>query len=373
MAKADFQKQLDEKFPNEFELVGQYINNRTKVDVKHLECGRINSVNPSSLLMGKQKKCSSCYQSERLKNSIDKYLKESYLEKVFAYDIENAVYQFDKINFHCYVCNNDFRKDIDTFKQGQHCPYCSGKRTSKNSAQHKIDNLTSVGEFTLLNDVDTHDSPAKILHNTCGRITDTTLSYFVVQFPVCRHCAKEKNRAIRMKEHDEFLKEVKEIYGDSFVVISEYNGATEKVDLIHTKCGNTVSPKANHILTNNFGCKYCNMSSPESIVDSVLREYNLNYDIQVRFNDCISDKNVSLPFDFVIYNDDSKEVKYIIEYDGEHHSSELPFGLDSHLRTVINDNVKNNYCKDKSYPLYRIPHTEKKNIKKLVEHFVSTK
>lgn len=371
MTRADFQKQLDEKFPNEFELVGQYINNRTKVDVKHLHCGKVSPVNPSSLLSGKQKKCSYCYQIERLKNRIEDYLKENNLEKVFTYDIGNAIYQYEKINFHCYVCNNDFKKVIDTFKQGQHCPYCSGQRTNKNSAQHKIDTLTSVGEFALLNDVDAHDSPVNILHNTCGRITDTTLTYFVVQFPECRHCTKEKNREIKMKKHGDFVKEVEELYGNSFEVISEYNGATERVDLIHTRCGNIISPKANHILTNNFGCKYCNMSSPESIIDSVLKEHNLNYDIQVRFDDCISDKNIKLPFDFVIY-DKNNVVKYIVEYDGEHHDSEEPFGLESHIRTVKNDSIKNNYCENKSYTLYRIPHTQKKNIKKLVEDFIPT-
>lgn len=113
------------------------------------------------------------------------------------------------------------------------------------------------------------------------------------------------------------------------------------------------------------------MSSPESIIDSVLKEHKLNYDTQVRFDNCISDKNIKLPFDFVIYNN-RNEVMYIIEYDGEHHSSEEPFGLDSHLRTVKNDVIKNNYCENKSYTLYRIPHTQKKSIKKLVEDFIST-
>lgn len=361
----DFIKELNKVYPDEFEVLGEYKNNRTKLLIKHNTCGKSYERYPYDLLKKRYSKCKYCYQIERMKNNIDNYIKENNLENMFSYDIGDALYQYEKIKIHCHKCNNVFDKVVDLFLQGQHCPYCAGQRTNKKYAQMKIDELTGVGEFTILNDnIDAHDSHIEVLHNRCGRVTKTSLSYFVVQNPICRHCRKEELRKQRMKTNEQFIKEMKEIYGDEYELISEYNGASKKVKLIHRYCNNIIKAKPNHILSLNFGCKFCNMSMPETIIYSVLKDNNIDFEFQYRFDDCLGSTGVMLPFDFAVF--DNNELKFIIEYDGQHHFKKESFGEENYLRIIKNDNIKNNYCKENGIKLFRISYKELNRLRNIV-------
>lgn len=94
----------------------------------------------------------------------------------------------------------------------------------------------------------------------------------------------------------------------------------------------------------------CLKSKGENKIQSLLSQYNLNYIKQYRFENC---KNIyTLPFDFYINNN------YCIEYDGQQHFYPIEYfgGEESYKKQLINDNIKNEYCKTHNIPLIRIPY-----------------
>ena len=58
---AEFKKQIEEKYPSEYEILGEYINNKTRIKVKH-KCGHEWLVTPKSLLRAKT--CPKCILSK---------------------------------------------------------------------------------------------------------------------------------------------------------------------------------------------------------------------------------------------------------------------------------------------------------------------
>ncbi len=97
----------------------------------------------------------------------------------------------------------------------------------------------------------------------------------------------------------------------------------------------------------------------------ILQELTINEDftMQKKFENCMNKKY--LPFDIFIRCDYflNKHDKYnriwIIEYDGEQHTRPVKRfgGIDKFIKLVMNDSIKNKYCKDNNISLIRIPYT----------------
>ena len=70
-----FSKEISKITNNEYELVSEYINNSSKVSIKHLKCGRIFEMKPTDFLYGHR--CPKC-NSDKYKNEneIEEILKE---------------------------------------------------------------------------------------------------------------------------------------------------------------------------------------------------------------------------------------------------------------------------------------------------------
>jgi very-short-patch-repair endonuclease len=106
-------------------------------------------------------------------------------------------------------------------------------------------------------------------------------------------------------------------------------------------------------------CPYCNESKGEKFISNYLMKNNISFIKEKSFNDC---KNIKLlSFDFYL-----PEQKLLIEYDGIQHYKPTKFNncddnamLNSFYLTQKNDNIKNNYCIEKSIKLIRIPYTMK--------------
>lgn len=106
---------------------------------------------------------------------------------------------------------------------------------------------------------------------------------------------------------------------------------------------------SNH--TTSCGCKV--MSSKERIIESILLDMNVKFDKQKRFCDC--KYHYTLPFDFVVYNEDDS-IKFLIEYDGEQHFRPVCLwgGIDEYNEIKRRDRIKTEYCKNKNILLLRL-------------------
>lgn len=67
-----FKKELEDKFPNQFEVLEEYRGSRIPINIKRLECGHIHKITPDNLLRGKG--CPFCgIRQSRYMNIVEDY------------------------------------------------------------------------------------------------------------------------------------------------------------------------------------------------------------------------------------------------------------------------------------------------------------
>lgn len=124
------------------------------------------------------------------------------------------------------------------------------------------------------------------------------------------------------------------------------------------ECGNIVSVQGKRLRNGvTLSCGCLKKSHGEFHVESLLREYNINF----VFNYFIKYNNNFYYFDFgIIIND---ELSYFIEYDGIQHFKESTNSNWDPLEVIQKkDEMKNQYCKENNIPLIRIPYTHLKEL-----------
>lgn len=99
----------------------------------------------------------------------------------------------------------------------------------------------------------------------------------------------------------------------------------------------------------------CLKSKGELAIGLYLKDRNINFQREFRFDQLKSAKNYALRFDFAIFKNNC--LAYLIEFDGiQHFDINSPFYSES---VPINDERKNQYCLAKGIKLYRINYKQK--------------
>lgn len=116
------------------------------------------------------------------------------------------------------------------------------------------------------------------------------------------------------------------------------------------QCGKETNVVAGDLLsgrTTSCGCRVESLG--EEKIRLILKQNNISFECQKRFDDCC---NINpLPFDFYL-----PDYNCCIEYDGKQHF-ENNCGWGEKLQTIqFRDNIKNQYCKDNKIKLIRIPY-----------------
>lgn len=162
---------------------------------------------------------------------------------------------------------------------------------------------------------------------------------------------------------NDFILKAKKIHRSKYdYSLVNYIDVSIKVEIICKKHGTFYQSPTNHL--SGKGCPICNNSKGENEILIFLKNKNIKYIYQKKFNDCKNKK--CLPFDFYI-----PDYNLCIEYDGiQHFKPNSHFGgISGFKKTQINDNIKNKYCSDNNINLLRIKYNEnvvdklKNNIK----------
>lgn len=108
-------------------------------------------------------------------------------------------------------------------------------------------------------------------------------------------------------------------------------------------------------------CGQCNMNSiGEQKIKQILDDHNICYQYDTVFPELYNETNRRLRFDFIIYNK-LNELECFIEFDGRQHYDGLDTNYWGHTNETIKtiqekDEIKNNFCKQHNYILFRIPY-----------------
>jgi len=262
-----------------------------------------------------------------------------------------------------------------------------------------------------------------VKHEKCGNVYSVQPANFLNG----QRCPKCRLKS-RTKTHNQFVSDVKEMYGDEYIVKGEYRKTHSKLDILHNECGEVISIAPSDLLSGH-GCSYCagnkqrtnhefvkdmekehghielktkyqsvnspikyvcnkcgatNKTTPKMLykghvccsnitsfgeeeVKQFLLESNVTFSQQKRFDDCRN--KYTLPFDFATYTDNGK-LYALIEYDGIQHfryrEDSVISGKESYLRTRKTDKIKNKYCEENNIKLIRIPYFKKNKINNIL-------
>lgn len=181
-------------------------------------------------------------------------------------------------------------------------------------------------------------------------------------------CNKHKNKGVQSVERDAFYK----LKGCKYcaskdLTIDDFNERLHKINptisLIQKEkdickpnlfqcsiCGN-IWEGYYYQLTN---CPYCNPrhSLGETMVNRVLKNHNIDFEEQKKFDDCVLKSKLS--FDFYI-----ESLNICIEYQGKQHYEPVKHfgGKDQFELQQTRDNIKSEYCKSNNIQLIKIPYT----------------
>lgn len=121
------------------------------------------------------------------------------------------------------------------------------------------------------------------------------------------------------------------------------------------ECGETFETSYSAFKTGKFRCSKCSnsMSLFEYKTKEFLDSLNIKYIKEYSFYDC---KDIlPLPFDFYL-----TDLNKIIEIDGQQHFVEKAFFHNREIadftKTLLHDNIKNEYCKNNNISIIRIPY-----------------
>jgi len=112
--------------------------------------------------------------------------------------------------------------------------------------------------------------------------------------------------------------------------------------------------------TKSCGC--IKRSYGEEKINTILAENNVDFKKEYTFDDCLSQQNVKLRFDFAIFK--NKQLYCLIEFQGDQHIKPVEwFGGEENLKlTQKRDNIKKEYCKKNNIPLIEIPYSDKNKL-----------
>ena len=338
-----FKKEVYELVGDEYSILGEYINSKTKILIKHNKCGNEYMVTPDNFLNARQR-CPKCYGN--IKKNTDQFKKEVYKLVKDEYTVLGEyINSSTKILIRHNKCGNEYIITPNNFLSGNRCPYCSGKMM-KTIEQYKKEVYELVGdEYTVLGEYKNNSIGILMKHNKCGYEYMSAPNTFLSGYR-CPYCYGNIK-----KTTNDFKKEVYDLVKDEYTVLGEYVNTNTKILMKHNKCGNEYMVTPNMFLNKMTRCPKCckNVSKGEKLIQDILDKLNLYYKSQYIFKDC--KYKTYLPFDFALFDDYTNEI-FLIEYDGEQHFkpinryNDISLSEEEFLLTVKRDKIKDKYCED---------------------------
>lgn len=193
----------------------------------------------------------------------------------------------------------------------------------------------------------------------------------------CKKCKAEQKRSVdsliknqgcqicelkqgKRKTHKQFCKEIEELYGEEYEVLTEYKTAYEPVLLRHNLCGKIYKTKPHNILMNKGGhCPICGIKSKgEKQIINFLEKNKIRYEQQKRLP-----QFKKAPYDFYL-----PDFNLLIEYQGIQHFQPVDKfgGKPTFLRQQEIDKEKKRIAFEENFNFLEIKYTQYEEIEILL-------
>lgn len=404
---AQFKQEIKNLVGNEYEFLEPYVNNHTKIRVRHNKCGKTYEVTPHNFFNGKR--CPYCAGNANKNNTQFKQEIYNLVNNEYTF-LETYVNSTTKLRVKHNKCGNIYEVQPNAFLRGTRCPYCNGN-AKKTDAEFKKEVFDLVGdEYTFLDPYINATTKIKVEHNKCGHIYKVIPSHFLSgsRCPFCYGTLKKTDAQFKQeifnlvgneyillapyvnaytklkvkhskcrkiyevtpanflqgkrcpfcygnikKTDEQFKKEVYDLVGNEYTFLDSYVNTNTKIRVEHNKCGHIYKVRPDDFFNKHSRCPYCNNPKGENLINKILKSLGIKYESQKKFDD-LKD-NQPLSYDFYI-----PDQSILIEYQGiQHYKSVDYFGGEPQFKKQQkHDKLKADYAKANGYKLITVPYTE---------------
>ncbi|MCM3154479.1 hypothetical protein M3611_20940 [Priestia megaterium] len=353
-----FKKEVYDLVGDEYSVLEKYSTCETKIKLRHNECNHEYSATPTKFFTGRR--CPKC--AGRHRRTHEEFVKEVYDLAGNEYEvIGEFIDTTTKINIKHNKCGSIYPATPKVFLRGNRCPICFGSpRKTQEEFEEEISDLVG-NEYKVIGNYENTHTKIEIKHNECSlSYTVTPRNFF--NGHRCPKCFGTPKKTV-----EQLKKEIYDLVGDEYEVIGEYFNTNTKIEIKHNECGNAymVIP---YTFLSGRRCPKCIESRGEKKIDEFFRDNRVNFSSQFRFKNCRN--TAPLPFDFAVI--EGGNVKVLVEYDGEGHFKPFRYSKDEEImlkklkNAQKNDQIKNAYCIDNKIPLIRIPYWEYENVDEIL-------
>lgn len=367
----EFLKRLQQISPN-IEILGTYINCRTKIKCRCKKDGHEWEVKPTDLLRGHG--CPKCGGTGKLTH--EEFIEKFYKQNKHARDIEiqgTYVNNKTKIKCKCRKCGYEWEVKPCVLLNGHGCPKCVGlaKPTHEEFLNKFYEKNKHANDIEVLGTYINSQTKIKCKCKIDGHIWEATPNH-LLKGHGCPKCADKRAAQKRTITHEEFINKLQQINPD-IEVLGTYKRALNKIKCKCKVCEHEWKATPNSLL-NGSGCPKCNTSRGEKRIAQYLDNIDINYSYdKPYFKDLVGMSGRLLRPDFII-----PSLRIWVEFDGRQHFEPVDFrgGMseqqiqDTFKKVQQNDLIKDQYAKDNNWTLIRIPFTEYDNIEQILAEYI---
>ena len=259
----------------------------------------------------------------------------------------------------CNICGKELnRKIARQFINGFNC--CNAHTETK--AQKAKRFYEGREDFEIIKQLDKDSLIIK--HNVCGNEYKRALVSILDNPYACKYC--ETHKTNNMLSIDEVQKVIDERFNGTIKIL-DYNGQLEKNHYRCLKCGKIFTQQQTCLMQSN-GCPQCDRfkSMGEQRIKKLLEKNNISFEEQYYIPELIFQH-----FDFAVFKENTSELDYLIEVQGDQHYKET--GFFSPLKVQQErDERKRKYCKNHNIPLYEIRYHKGKFLNLDILPFLSS-
>lgn len=228
-----FTARVAELTNNEYIVVGEYVNNKTKIAITHTTCNTTYLVKPKGFLDGNR----------------------------------------------CPHCRNKLR---------------GAKQKTQEQFAEEVANLTD-NEYIVVGEYTGATNKVSVQHRICGNSWRVSPNSFLSRGTRCPTCVRSMTAQEQRHSTEQFIKKLEERFPKEYTVLSEYTGSKKKVLVRHNRCGNEWEIKASHLLHHNM-CPRCKSSRGEALIRKYLTNMGLEFTEQQTFPNLELKKPLSYDF-----------------------------------------------------------------------------
>lgn len=360
---------------DDYEILGVYINNKTKIQVRHKICNTIYETTPDNILRGHgcvNSKCKNKKISTKLRKLHSKFLADVQTRFGDEFEIlEEYKGATTPIKIKHKACGHTRLVTPSSFlKNSIGCDKCAIQYRSQQSIVDFdifLSQLTDIYGDELYVYEDTYkgmSKKVKIKHMINNKIFYTT-PYLLLKGHLYKEYGIKKRADAQRWTTEEFKNKVYSLVQDEYTVLGKYTGANNKILMKHNKCNYEYEVTPSKFINVGRRCPRCRESKGEKAISQFLDKLHINYQPQFSFEDCRNKE--PLPFDFAIFDNDDN-IMCLIEYQGEHHYEIVEHfgGKEKFQIQQKRDEIKRQYCRLNNIKLVEIPYWEFDNIEKIL-------